>query len=59
MAYHPENQINAKAMDVSAEAVIIRAPLRSEQRRTGESVDSEGEVKPHPQKTRVGHPNLS
>jgi hypothetical protein len=25
----------------------------------GENVDSEGKERPHPQKTRVGHPNLS
>jgi hypothetical protein len=59
MAYHPENQINAKAMDVSAEAVVIRTPLRSEERRTGESVDSEGEEKAPPSKNESGAPNLS
>jgi hypothetical protein len=56
MAYHPENQINGKAMDVSAEAVVIRAPLRSEERRTGESVDSEGEEKVPPSKNESGAP---
>jgi hypothetical protein len=35
MAYHPENQINRKAMDVSAEAVVVRASLRAEERITG------------------------
>jgi hypothetical protein len=29
MAYHPENQINGKAMDVSAEAVVMMHDITS------------------------------